>query len=172
MNDKPEPTQDAGRWRFSRLDGRFVFDFDDGRKGFHSPLFKDAEAFAVYATRLEAENAALTRERDAAARNEDALRLRVREAEAELETLRAKAALCAELLDELPPCDIDRSWCLTHQANGCQVDVIRARYDALSAEASPAVVEEPKRPDLEKGRTVVDKVIRENGDWLKEMADK
>ena len=153
-NDKPEPTQDAGQvpWAWQndvRMHSRFFYRPIPGTNGKHELLMPHNAADRL--TALEAENAALRRERDemkhaATVATEEMHRFwgRAREAEAELETLRAKAALCAELLDELPPCDIDRSWCLTHQANGCQVDVIRARYDALTTEASPAVVEEPQ----------------------------
>ena len=140
-NDKPEPTQDAGPWRFSRLDGRFVFDCDDGRKGFHSPLFKDAEAFAVYATRLEAEIAALTRERDemkhaATVATEEMHRFwgRARKAEAELETLRAHLT---NLLLEMGGVGIHNS-ASASRAMGA----LGAKNYAALAEASPAVGEE------------------------------
>ena len=54
-----------GQWRFARLDGRFVFDYDDGRKGFASPSFYDVDPFAEYVTTLEQELEAARRELEA-----------------------------------------------------------------------------------------------------------
>ena len=55
-NSDDKMTQDAdagGRWRFARFDGRFVFDYDDGRKGFRSSKFFDTDSFAEYVNTLE-----------------------------------------------------------------------------------------------------------------------
>ena len=47
------PPSDPGRWRFSRFDGRFVYDYADSRKGFTSPTFCDPDAFAAYVNGAE-----------------------------------------------------------------------------------------------------------------------
>ena len=67
MNDKPEPTQDAGReWEVFEYGWQ---DEDDlwSLKGLGTPIVELPKAFSRWITALEAENAALTRERDRAA---------------------------------------------------------------------------------------------------------
>lgn len=50
------PPDGAGKWRFSRLDGRFVFDYADGiHVGFASKTFCDVDAFAKHVSALEAD---------------------------------------------------------------------------------------------------------------------
>ena len=56
--DRPDG---PGAWRFSRWDGRFVFDSADKKRvGFYSDCWYDVDPFAAYVTRLEAENTRLS----------------------------------------------------------------------------------------------------------------
>lgn len=43
----------VGKWRFSRFDGRYVFDVKDGPMGFASPWFCDVDTMAEYVTWLQ-----------------------------------------------------------------------------------------------------------------------
>jgi hypothetical protein len=51
---KPIP-DGPGTWRFSRFDGRFVYDYENGDKGFRSPTWYDVDPFAEYVNELEKE---------------------------------------------------------------------------------------------------------------------
>ncbi len=106
-----------GNWRFSRLDGRFVFDYADGKHvGFYSDKWFDVDPFAAYVTALEAD----------------------------LALARAKAALCddarpmVKLLRDDSVRDGDG---FTAES----LDKWLARYDALTAGLTTGQPEAPTR---------------------------
>ena len=59
LQGKQSTPNSEGKWRFSRFDGRYVYDYDDGRRGFGSPTWFDVDPFAKYVNDLESRIARL-----------------------------------------------------------------------------------------------------------------